>query len=332
MGELLLGVDGGNSKTVAALARPDGTVAGVGSGGRADIHNAPSPDEGVGEIVRAVATALEAAAAHPADLGAATFSLAGADWPEDFSFLRQELVRRLELTFEPSIVNDAIGAIRGGTDDGTGVAVVCGTGGAVGARNRRGDVYHHGFWPDGTGAAALGERALAAVWRADLGLGPETSLTGRAVTRWGCSDALELLHAFTRLDSPSIPVSEKALFAETVLDEAAAGDAVAVELVTAAGTRLGDYARVSAARVGLLEGGFPLVLCGGVLRHPSPLLRETILARAPEGRPVSAIAAPIAGAVLLAADGAGVRLDPDALGATLLSWATRNDDDAGARR
>ena len=330
MGELLLGVDGGNSKTIAVLVRPDGTVAGVGSGGRSDIHNAPSPDEGVGEVVRAVGASLEAAAARPADLGAATFSLAGADWPEDFSFLHRELVRRLELTFEPSIVNDAIGAIRGGTDDGTGVAVVCGTGGAVGARNGRGDVYHHGFWPDGTGAAALGERALAAVWRADMGLGPETSLTGRAVTRWGCSEPLELLHAFTRLDAHSIPVSEKALFAETVLDEAAAGDAVAIELVTAAGTLLGDYARVSAARVGLLECGFTLVLCGGVLRHPSPLLRKAILAGVPEGRPVSVTAAPIAGAVLLAADSAGLRLDRDALGETLLSWATLNDD-AGAR-
>jgi N-acetylglucosamine kinase-like BadF-type ATPase len=317
MGELLLGVDGGNTKTIAVLASPDGTVAGIGAGGRADIHNAPSPDEGVGEVVCAVAAALEAAAAGPGDLDAATFSLAGADWPEDFSFLRREIARRLKLTIEPSIVNDAVGAIRGGTDNGTGIAVVCGTGGAVGARNGRGDVYHHGFWPDGTGAAALGERALAAVGRADLGLGPETSLTGRALTRWGCSDPLDLLHGFTRLDGRRIAVSEKALFAEAVLDEAAAGDAVAVELVTVAGTRLGDYARLSAIRVRLLEHGFPLVLCGGVLRHSSPLLREAILERVPEGRPVTAPAAPIVGAVLLAADGAGVRLDREALGATL---------------
>src|SRR6266487_834908 len=125
MGELLRGVDGGNTKTIAVLARLDGTVAGVGSGGCADIHNAPSPAQGVGEVVQAVVASLNAAAARPADLAAATFSLAGADWPEDFSFLRQEIVRRLELTVEPSIVNDAIGAIRGGTDDGTGIAVVC---------------------------------------------------------------------------------------------------------------------------------------------------------------------------------------------------------------
>ncbi len=329
MGGLLLGVDGGNTKTIAVLARHDGTIAGIGRGGCADIHNASSPDDGVGEIVRAVADVFAAAAAGPGDLDAATFSLAGADWPEDFSFLRDEIARRLELCSEPSIVNDAIGAIRSGTVDGTGIAVVCGTGGAVGARN--GDrLFHYGFWPDGTGGAALGEQALRAVWRADLGVGPQTSLTGRALSRWGCSDALELLHAFTRLDVPAIPVSEKALFAEILLDEAAAGDPVAVELVTAAGSRLGEYARVSAARVGLLEGGFPLVLRGGVLRHPSPLLREAILARVPTGRPVSGSAEPIVGALLLAADDAGVRLEFDGLGETLLSWAPGNGDSGAA--
>jgi N-acetylglucosamine kinase-like BadF-type ATPase len=329
MSGLLLGVDGGNTKTIAVLARHDGSVAGVGLGGCADIHNAPTPDEGVGEIVRAVAAAFATAAAGPEDLEAAAFSLAGADWAEDFAFLRREIARRLELRSEPSIVNDTIGAIRSGTDDGTGIAVVCGTGGAVGARNGS-QIFHYGFWPDGTGAAALGEQALKAVWRADLGVGPETSLTGRALTRWGCSDPLELLHAFTRLDVPPIPVAAKALFAEVLLDEAAVGDPVAVELVTVAGTRLGDYTRISAARVGLLEGGFPLVLCGGVLRHPSPLLRDAILAQVPSGRPVTGSAEPIVGAVLLAADNAGVQLELDGLGETLLSWTAGNGD-AGAR-
>jgi N-acetylglucosamine kinase-like BadF-type ATPase len=323
---LLLGVDGGNTKTIAVLAHLDGTVAGVGVGGCSDIHNAPSPDAGVDEVVRAVTEALEAAAARPADLAATVFSLAGADWPEDFTFLRREITRRLELSSEPSIVNDAVGAIRSGTVDGVGLAVVCGTGGAVGARNTRGDVYHYGFWPDGTGAAALGAQALAAVQRADLGVGQDTSLTDRALSRWKCSDPLELLHAFTRLDAPSIPRSEKALFAEVVLDEAAAGDPVALELVTVAGTRLGDYARVSAARVELLETSFPIVLCGGVLRHPSALLREAILARVPEGDPVTATAEPVVGAVLLAADDAGGHPDPDSLITTLLSWGVRNGD------
>ncbi len=326
---LILGVDGGNTKTIAVVAARDGAVAGVGIGGCADIHNAAEPADGIAEIVAAVTGALAAADAAAHDLDAASFSLAGADWPEDFELLRDALTTAIRFERPPSIVNDAIGAIRCGTDDGVGIAVVCGTGGAVGARNERGDVFHYGFWPDGTGAGALGRQALAAVWRADLGVGPPTTLTARALERWACSDPLELLHAFTRLDRPAIPESEKALFAETVLDEAEAGDPVAVELVTTAGTRLGDYARVAAGRVGLDGQGFPLVLTGGVLRHPSPLFRDAILARVPGGQPVDSRAEPIVGAVLLAGDGAGLAIDRDELSAALLPWA-RGEGTVGA--
>src|SRR6266566_358767 len=163
---------------------------------------------GVDEIVKASSTALEAAEGRAGDLAATAFSLAGADWPEDFELLRRGLAERLELATEPLVVNDAIGAIRSGTDDGVGVATVCGTGGAIGARNGRGEIFHLGFWPDGTGALALGSEGLAAVWRAGIGVGPETSLTVRALERWDSPDPLSLLHAFTRIgglgESPKV--------------------------------------------------------------------------------------------------------------------------------
>ena len=110
--DLLLGVDGGNTKTIALVSRDDGMVVGVGTAGCADIHNAASPGHALDEIVRAASTALEAAGARAGDLGAAAFSLAGADWPEDFEFLRGGLAEQLELVVEPLVVNDAIGAIR----------------------------------------------------------------------------------------------------------------------------------------------------------------------------------------------------------------------------
>src|SRR6266581_2487951 len=125
MHDLLLGVDGGNTKTIALVARADGTVVGVGTAGCADIHNARSPDHALDEIVKASSTALEAAEGRAGDLAATAFSLAGADWPEDFELLRRGLAERLELAAEPRVVNDAIGAIRSGTDDGVGVATVC---------------------------------------------------------------------------------------------------------------------------------------------------------------------------------------------------------------
>ena len=61
---------------------------------------------------------------------------------------------------------------------------------------------------------------------------------------------------------------------------------VAAEIVHVVGGRIGAYARVSAERTGQLGQPFPLVLCGGVLRHPSLLLRAAIYGAVPEGTPI----------------------------------------------
>lgn len=307
MSTLLLGVDAGNTKTVALVVAEDGAVLGAGSGGCGDIHNASGPEAALAEIVRATTAALESTGAIAADLAAAAFSLAGADWPEDFAFLRRELRVRLGLRDEPEVVNDAVGGLRCGTDDLVGVAVVIGTYAAVAGRNAEGELFHLGFWPDSTGAHALGSQALAAVWRHMLGLGPATSLLDRALARWGCPDAEALLHALTRIGGPE--KSEVGRLADAVLDEAEAGDRVARTIVQTVAGRMGDYARVCASRTGQLGAPFPLVLCGGVLQHPSPLLRTVLESRVPDGQPVYPDVDPVAGAVLIAAD--RVRARPD---------------------
>ncbi len=303
MSSLLLGVDGGNTKTVAVVVTAEGDLLGTGRTGCGDIHAAPGPEAAVAEIVRAVGAALDEARAGAGDLAAAAFSLAGADWPEDFGYLRRELRERLGLPEDPEIVNDAVGGLRSGTDDMVGVAVVIGTYSALAGRNTAGALFHFGFWPDSTGAHGLGSQALAAIWRHMLGLGPETTLLGRALERWGCEDAEELLHVLTRIDGPEEP--EAGRLADAVLDEAEAGDVVAREIVETVASRMGDYARVCAARTGQDGSPFPLVLCGSVLRHPSPLLRSVLLSRVPDGEPVYPDVEPVAGAVLLAADRVG---------------------------
>ncbi len=101
MSSLLLGADGGNTKTVAVVVTGDGEVLGSGRGGCGDIHNARGPEAAVEEIVRAASAALDAAGAAAADVAATAFSLAGADWPEDFEYLRRELRGRLTLSATP---------------------------------------------------------------------------------------------------------------------------------------------------------------------------------------------------------------------------------------
>ena len=75
------------------------------------------------------------------------------------------------------------------------------------------------------------------------------------------------------------------------------------------GGRVGAYARVSAERTGQTGRPFPLVLCGGVFRHPSILLRAAIHDEVPDGTPVYPDIEPVVGALLLAADRIGARPD-----------------------
>jgi N-acetylglucosamine kinase-like BadF-type ATPase len=148
-----------------------------------------------------------------------------------------------------------------------------------------------------------------------LDLGPATSLTVRALERWDSPDPLELLHALNRRGGPSR--LERAFFADAVLDEAEAGDRVACEIVEVAGTRLGDYARVCAERTNQARSLFPLVLTGGVFRHPSRLLRRAVVERVPNGDPIYPRVDPVAGAVLIAGDRIGASPALERLRSTL---------------
>jgi N-acetylglucosamine kinase-like BadF-type ATPase len=311
----VLAVDGGNTKTLAAVAGADGRTVGAGKGGISDIYNAPEPDVAIDAIEAAAREALTRAGVAPADLGAAVFSLAGADWPEDFTLLEGALRERLGLSTPPLVVNDALGALRAGSPDWTGVAIVSGTYNAVGARHADGRVFHLGFWPDGGGGRHLGRAALRAVYHAQLGMGPATVLTERALALYGAPDAISLLYAFTRRGG--LPEEEGDQLAPVVLDVADEGDAVAQEIVAGIGATLGRQGRACAEQLGLAPEGLRVVLTGGVFGHPSRRLADATMAQLPGGVAVRHPAPPIAGALLLALDRLGVRVDAATVAAGL---------------
>ena len=179
----VLGVDGGNTKTVALIASLDGTILGAGRGGCGDIYNASAgplwPDSAsaaVANIEYTVNAALDAAGIKAADLVTSVFNMAGADWPEDFIYLQTAMQER---GFGRTIYvqNDAMGVLHAGSSDDTGVSVVCGTGAATGARAPDGRTWHSSFWQDqAQGSSSLAQRALDAVYRSELG--PSTAARG----------------------------------------------------------------------------------------------------------------------------------------------------------
>src|SRR5687768_4142946 len=107
----VLGVDGGNTKTIALVGRLDGTVVGAGRGGCSDIYAASSPEAALAETEQAVSSALGMAGVSASALAAGAFSMAGADWPDDFEFLRAAFEAR-GLGRHVLVVNDGVGALR----------------------------------------------------------------------------------------------------------------------------------------------------------------------------------------------------------------------------
>ncbi|MEJ7749656.1 MAG: BadF/BadG/BcrA/BcrD ATPase family protein, partial [Candidatus Limnocylindrales bacterium] len=186
----LLGLDGGNTKTIALVGRLDGTIVGAARVHRSSDIYTVSLDAAVATFHDVADRALADAGASDSSLAAAAFSLAGADWPEDFAVLDERLDERWPIR---SVVNDAMGALAAAIPKGPGVVIACGTGTATGARGIDGRTWHASFWQEPQGAYELGVRTLRAVYRAELGIDPPTDLTGRVLTATGERDVESLL-------------------------------------------------------------------------------------------------------------------------------------------
>ncbi len=304
---LLLGVDGGNTKSIALVAAPDGTILGAGrSPGSSDISAEPG-DVALGRLMAASDTALAAANAEDRDVAAAGFSLAGADWPEDYELLGTRLGTRWPASV---IVNDAVGALRAAIPDGPGVVVVVGTGAATAARGVDGRTWHSSFWQDTQGAHELGVEALRAIAWTDLGIAPPTALTALVLESLGEPTVEAVLHRLTGRATRGR--REHASLSAAVLDAAEHGDATAGAIVDRHGARLGRLALGAARRVGIVDKPFVLALAGGVIRHAGARLRDAIVAAVLEGAPRTTVIRPTlepaVGALLLAFDHAGLAI------------------------
>src|SRR5687767_11562517 len=91
---LFLGVDGGNTKTIAVMSKANGEIIGYGRSGCSDIYAYPDPQMAMTQLEQAVQQALTMAGASPQDLQVGIFSLAGADYPEDYALFETAMRAR----------------------------------------------------------------------------------------------------------------------------------------------------------------------------------------------------------------------------------------------
>jgi N-acetylglucosamine kinase-like BadF-type ATPase len=300
---IILGIDGGASKTHAVLADEQGRVRGVGRAGCSNWESV-GLDGAQAAFEQAVGEAVAEAGIERQEIAAGGYGLAGLDWPSDEGRLAP-VIAALGLSGPYVMVNDAFLPLRAGTADGVGLAAIAGSGATVAGRNRAGQTarsFGAGYpFTDWGGAGDIVREAVHAIAGAYKGLAPETALAGRMLAATGCADVAELLEKVMRWQ-----VKLGGGFAPQVFHAAHEGDAVAQSIVRRAGETIGANAIAVARRLEMLDTAFDLVTAGGVFSSRSDLLRdsllETVHAQAPRVRLVHWQAPPVVGALLMALD------------------------------
>ena len=270
-GKLYLGVDGGQSGTVALIADESGKVIGRGQAGAC---NHVSSAEGRTKFLHAVEHSIQEACREAGlDANAVSFSAAclglsgGAHDKEPYA---RELIRSAKFKF----THDAEIALSGATGGDAGIIAIAGTGSIAFGRNEDGKTARAGGWGyvfgDEGGAFDLTRRALRAALQNEEGWGPQTSLRGLLLGATGAANANELLHRFYTSEYPRTVVAS---FAPLVSRAAEEGDTVARAIVKEAAAKLAWFVEGVYRSLFNSEATVQVAYVGGVFKS-GVLLKE----------------------------------------------------------
>jgi N-acetylglucosamine kinase-like BadF-type ATPase len=311
----VLAVDAGNSKTDVALVAVDGQLLGSarGPGFAPHLMGAGPAVTQLGAIVAraAVGAGLPPEAVQVAEHVSAC--LANADFPVEQTGLEDAIAAR-GWGRTQAVFNDTHALLRAGLgDDGDveGVAVVCGAG--INCTGRLADGREARFAAVGQisgdwgGGGFLWAEAMWWAARDADGRGPRTALSRALPAHYGLPDMAALIEA---VHLGGVPPSRCLEMTPLLFEVAAAGDAVAGEVVLRQAAEVVAIAVAALGRLDALGRPMPVLLGGGVLTAGHRLLLEEVergLGREAPYAIVRVVAAdPVLGAGLLGLDRRGV--------------------------
>jgi N-acetylglucosamine kinase-like BadF-type ATPase len=297
----VLGVDGGATKTLAAVLDMDTNGLYLGRAGPSN-QDAVGAAAAVRALVEAADQAIGEAGISAQRLDAAVLAIAGTDTEAIASNLRA--VR----TEDWLVVNDVVAAWATATGTGPGVAVISGTGSNVfgvgpGHVPWRAGGWGHLLGDEGSGFW-FGIQSIKAALSDREASGPETALSESAPAFFGLETVEQLAaHVYSK----PLTKGEISAFAVETAKLAREGDAVALELYVTGARELGRQIGAVISQTGLW-GGFPVGLIGGAFKAGEVFvgpLRDAVRERSPEARIERVQMAPVGGSLVLAARACG---------------------------
>jgi N-acetylglucosamine kinase len=300
---LVLGIDGGGTKSLGLLTDADGAVLARGLVGGSN-QNVIGTQVAAANLAALILQCCHEAGCQASEIERAVIGLAGAGAGHERKALveaiHESLARQKAAAVPITIESDARIALEGAFAGGPGVVVIAGTGSIVIGKTAGRDIKRVGGWgrvlgDEGSGYD-LGLRAVKALTMEFDGRGSAGSLREILASRfdWTTREAVIASVYRGNLDIPSL--------APLVVDAAASGDQVGLAILRDAAALLAHQVAVIVRDVGGRDR-CGVVFIGGLIDHTTfyaRVLREALAAACPQADVRAPLHPPAYGAVLMA--------------------------------
>jgi N-acetylglucosamine kinase-like BadF-type ATPase len=302
---LVIGMDGGGTKTAAELCDASGKVMAASTGGPSNFQ-VIGVDSAARTIMDLVETCCHSVGCAPERLDSVVAGLTGAGRPGDRERMRQALMAEASRRGRPlrnvRIDSDARIALEGAMSGEPGVIVIAGTGSIVYGKDGAGCVHRSGGWgrvvgDEGSGYA-IGRELFRAVAASIDDRSPRTILPRLLKESFGLGTQEAIITAIYRENF------DVASVAPVVMEAARKRDAVARRILSAAARELVAVIAPVVAKIrGRSRKAVPVAFIGSLLTSKnlySTQVRTLLQRTIPGARVRAALAPPVRGAVLLA--------------------------------
>lgn len=300
---LVLGVDGGGTKSIGLIADPSGHILTRRESGASNV-NVVGLEGAVRSLAKVIADCCDDVRCPPDEISSVVLALAGAG--DDASRQRikdavnDQFVKEGRKPLSVIVETDARAALEGAFDGNPGVVIIAGTGSIVIGKNNRGELLTVGGWgrllgDEGSGFY-VGREALRVVALHMDHRGEATKLKEMFAQSYNWQTRADIIRAVYQENF------ELSRLAPIVLEAAARNDIVAQKLLQKAALQLAEQARVIVMQMGILRK-IGLVMIGGLIDHEnvySNTLHIKLLKLLPQVDVRQPMHSPAHGAVLIA--------------------------------
>ena len=303
----VIGVDGGGTKTIAALADLEGKILKIAKTGPSNLRNVDFKTA-ILNICEAILKVINGL--RQKEVASIFIALAAVE--EEFKFEKEKIKREIfknpkilkVLKGDLEIVSDQIAAFRAGTDEKDGLVLIAGTGSVCHGWGEKKEVKTGGWgWANDEGSGFwAGQKGYQAFFKDLDSRGPKTKITKSLFKEWKLKNKEDLMKKIYGKDS----IRKISLISKTVDKASQMGDKVARKILEESGEELSILAISVIKKLNFHNKKFPLVLIGAMFKSKIILnkLKKEIKKIAPITEFIFPKEEPVIGAIKLAIESA----------------------------